>query len=1208
MIIYSKKKRVLISGGPGDGTKDRPHYFFDVANSSGELDTQKVYYTWEVDRAYINARLQQGVEYTISISAYFYPIFTVYKLDGTYVAGFDWNGSDWDEFDWDSDEYVSTFTPEETDDYIIMLDTIEGVWDEVCYLDRFTVSPPPVFAEHPKEVYQYPTSTGSDNQSKVSKRFSNTKSSPVYAGLSLSGFIPQDKPRYPVEESELVSTAIPGLSNLDSSTFVRGAFSYVDGVPCFTQIRTEFGRTSAIPLSRSTNYGSMSMCFSAKSINNICEMQEDGSIYAYGDTWFPLSLGTVLNSGESDEYAGHAGFSDGESWAWGVVTQGNGYELRAVLDEYGSDPAYFEYPEEGNIPGIWHRYVLVRDGYHTRLYVDGRLVRGGLAMRVSGFIENQLVLMPGLNNSAFAAIAVHDRALTEGEIQHDYIIEREKFYADGVDLMSSGKLKRIVGDVGEVIDGIQSDKLSTRFPLLGSFAIYIDSSVVDISSISDDEPAVLLSYDQTIRGSQSSDKINYFMQLVMDKNSIARLNVSYVGKLRYDDDSGIAASDAYSLDIYLGKLPLNRWTTISWSPANSFSSFIAEGMDTLLGYVDGYPVWDPDVVKLKNQIIASGLSQLWTAVPFNVKQAAAGSLSTADGVHITDVFSAIDADTLLNSNSLHPSLFHAGVIRYIYDRLRTRPRSWLKSVSVPEKVIPTPVPAIDKTGDISLSLTSEFTPLIIENTSTEDISVAAELKDVIYYRVDYSSDVWHKLNETQTLGPGDTIQLYCHDGARGYGESVGTLEITDQTATGSVKIYGRLDALSGFSESPANIFRRLFAGNSVAIDASELSLDIAGEAAPGVLEQLFAECPNLTSAPAVIPAVIVKTYRGCYGAFMGCTSLTTPAEFEVVDGCVVLGTDACTHMYDNGTALSRLPKCFTDKTTLVFTGDSAINDMFNGAQLPDAVLNIRISLKSTRSEIVGSFTDTGLIKASIRFVDCVDRSIVSMQALFEGLTNFKELDISTDDISSDSVYIDASNMCRWCTELVEVSGTTLNNVYKADRMLQSCTALSRIEKSRLKGLPDSSFKAMCSSCVKLKEFPVDLPGEYADGAFAELCDGCIELVIPPSFTQVNTLKPSLVKRALRDCRSLTEAPRLPFQPIKSYEMAREAMSELFMGDVKLNTVYTSWWQFEEYPEVTTDWLSGVSSTGIVYATYPARFSDIDHGADTIPDGWSVVED
>lgn len=1209
MIVYSKKKRVLISGGPGDGTEEKPHYFYDVANSSGELDTQKVYYTWEVDRAYINTRLQQGVEYTISISAYFYPIFTVYNSSGDRVAGFDWNSFDWDEFDWDSDEYVATFTPEETDDYIIMLDTLEGVWDEVCYLDSFTVSPPPVFAQHPEEVYQYPTGHGSDSRSKVPSRFNSTKASSAYAGLSSEGFIPlSDKAPYPVAEDQS-QAVIPGLSKptIDGSA-VGGAFASVDGVDCFTQIHTEYGRNTAVALSRASNYGDMSICFSAKATNFKMELMEDRAYWGLESLWFPLSVAAYFRSAEEDRFSDNI-FSD-NGWGWGIRSESDGYLLQMAEELEGESTGYFDYPEEGNLPGIWHRYALVRSGYNIRLYVDGRLVRDNVTMQVSGYIENYLLLEPGRNNSSFTAITVYDRALSSGEISHDYVVEREKFYADGADLVSSNKIKRITGDVGEVIAGVRSEILSTNFPLLGSFAIYLDSESVDSSALSDEDELVLLSYEQTIKGLSSSDKIDYFMQLVMDQNSIARLRFSYIGKLKYDEDAGVATSDTHSLDIYLGELPLDRWTTIAWSPANSFSNFIIEGKDLLMGYVNGYPVWEPGKMGPYgwngDPIVAEGLSKLWTDVSFAVRKLGTGSLATAPGVYLADVYSAIDPDTLLNSTPLHPSLFHGGVIRYIYDELRTRPREWFKEASIPESVTPTPTPTDDRTGDISLILTEEFTPLTIENASEEIVHISAELADTIYYRSDVSSDLWHKLNDPQNVSPGESIQLYSYDGVRGYGESIGTISIKSSESAGSVKIYGKLAALSGFSKSPINSFKRLFADIDIEVDASELDLDMT-TAVSGVFEQLFADS-KLAKAPTTIPAAALKATKGCANAFSGCTDLVEPSEFELVDGVLVLGSEACTYMYNGCSSLIRMPKCLTDGTTIVFTGSSAIDEMFAETALTGSVFNVKIKTESPKTAIRSPFTDSGLVGASIRFVECDSQSLVAMNSLFEGLTEFRSLDISADTISSDSVYIDASDMCGWCTALTEVSSTTLSNVYKADRMFRSCTDLKKIPRTRLKGLADSSFKAMCSGCVKLTSFEVDLPGEYADGAFMEICDGCIALTEPPSFIQVTTLKPRLFKQAFRNCRALTKAPRLLLQAVENGEDALEALYETFHWAVKLSELRVSWWQFIDHPEVTTGWLSGVSSSGVLYATYPGRFSDVIRGADTVPDGWLVVEE
>lgn len=135
-------------------------------------------------------------------------------------------------------------------------------------------------------------------------------------------------------------------------------------------------------------------------------------------------------------------------------------------------------------------------------------------------------------------------------------------------------------------------------------------------------------------------------------------------------------------------------------------------------------------------------------------------------------------------------------------------------------------------------------------------------------------------------------------------------------------------------------FYYLFSGNSKLISADALILS-CGYATESTYERLFGGCRNMVKAPRVISARVISK-RGCYGMFMGCTSLRKAPEISVT----TVNESGCSNMFYNCPSLTDVSKISINLST---SGTSACEQMFGGCTSLVTPPDINITTLGTKA-------------------------------------------------------------------------------------------------------------------------------------------------------------------------------------------------------------------------------------------------------------------
>lgn len=227
-----------------------------------------------------------------------------------------------------------------------------------------------------------------------------------------------------------------------------------------------------------------------------------------------------------------------------------------------------------------------------------------------------------------------------------------------------------------------------------------------------------------------------------------------------------------------------------------------------------------------------------------------------------------------------------------------------------------------------------------------------------------------------------------------------------------------------------------------------------------------------------------------------------------------------------------------------------------------------------------------------------------------------------------------SYMFAGCTNLVSVPqlpATTLAN-FCYEGMFDGCTNLVNAPLLPATTLAEGCYSGMFFGCTSLVNAPQLPATTLTDSCYADMFSGCISLLFPPQLPATN-LADECYKLMFANCSTLITAPQLPattlvgecycamFFGCTSLEVAPDLPAthltyntntngewgcyrEMFYGCSSLKYVRILAEGFIGRP-YTTNWLSGVSSTGTL-----VKLSDtyITNGVDGLPYGWSVVNE
>ncbi len=188
-----------------------------------------------------------------------------------------------------------------------------------------------------------------------------------------------------------------------------------------------------------------------------------------------------------------------------------------------------------------------------------------------------------------------------------------------------------------------------------------------------------------------------------------------------------------------------------------------------------------------------------------------------------------------------------------------------------------------------------------------------------------------------------------------------------------------------------------------------------------------------------------------------------------------------------------------------------------------------------------------------------------------------------------------------CTSLTTAPSlpaiTLANSCYY--NMFYGCTSLTTAPELPATTLKIGCYDTMFYGCKSLATAP-ELPATtLANGCYNNMFYGCTSLNTAPELP-ATTLANGCYYDMFYNCTSLTTAPELP-----ATTLANSCYYAMFKNCTKLNYVKANF-VTEPSSTYTSDWLSGVASTGTFVPNPEATWTDtVTRGSSTVPENWTI---
>lgn len=184
------------------------------------------------------------------------------------------------------------------------------------------------------------------------------------------------------------------------------------------------------------------------------------------------------------------------------------------------------------------------------------------------------------------------------------------------------------------------------------------------------------------------------------------------------------------------------------------------------------------------------------------------------------------------------------------------------------------------------------------------------------------------------------------------------------------------------------------------------------------------------------------------------------------------------------------------------------------------------------------------------------------------------------------------------------SSVTLTSAYTFNGLFANCTGLTSAELLLLPAivLSQSCYRSMFAGCTNLTTTPLALPATaLTTGCYYQMFNLCSSLTKAPKVLPATALVAICYSNMFAYCSSLTKAPE-----ILATTMEDECCDSMFKGCSALNYIKCMATNIDEYSYSTSDWVSGVSSTGTFVKD--ASMTGWTRGISGIPNGWTVLND
>lgn len=196
---------------------------------------------------------------------------------------------------------------------------------------------------------------------------------------------------------------------------------------------------------------------------------------------------------------------------------------------------------------------------------------------------------------------------------------------------------------------------------------------------------------------------------------------------------------------------------------------------------------------------------------------------------------------------------------------------------------------------------------------------------------------------------------------------------------------------------------------------------------------------------------------------------------------------------------------------------------------------------------------------------------------------------------ADECYYDMFDRCKSLVEAPELPATTL--AYGCYHyMFNECTLLTTVPDLSATTLARRCCENMFNGCTSLVKAPALPATTLEQSCYHSMFSGCKSLVKAPALP-ATTLATACYANMFKGCKSLVDVPVLP-----ATTLVTQCYYSLFENCSSLNSV-TCLAKTNINTTNTSDWLSGVSSTGTFYKNPEA--TDWSAGISGIPKNWTV---
>ena len=447
--------------------------------------------------------------------------------------------------------------------------------------------------------------------------------------------------------------------------------------------------------------------------------------------------------------------------------------------------------------------------------------------------------------------------------------------------------------------------------------------------------------------------------------------------------------------------------------------------------------------------------------------------------------------------------------------------------------------------------------------------------------------------------PATTLTNYCYYGMfKGCNGITRAPELPATTLT--VACYAEMFRSSGLvtaPELPATVMNPYYFDG----DAEHGSIDC--------YDHMFADCTELTTAPAILPATTLV--HGCYQSmFQGCTKLTTAPVLPARK----LADQAYSYMFDGCTSLSYVKCLATD-----ISEDYAVEDWMKGvAATGTFVRSSALDWPAGDSGIPSGWTinnataadgDMILTPLTLEAVAAGTITVKNTNSLtLEYSKNGGEWTSSTDKpvsisvAAGETVALRSSNTTKGMNFGISsdadiyIYGNPLSLVFGSGFGTQF--DLSACEYGILMGLfhPALDGETLYPHTKNHPSKDIVLPATtLSDACYAWFFSGCTSLTRATELT-ATVLANECYHRMFENCTSLTTAPVLP-----AAHVVGQSYGGMFDGCTSLNYVKCLATSFDD-KQFLGDWLKKVSATGVFVK---GGVVDYPRGESGIPTGWTI---